>query len=573
MTLINAGVIHGSAQVAAAAAAAALPTASMQQRRHAQQLQAQTWRNAVALATRMQHGKGGGSDRNVTPAMDVFSLGCCFAELLTGGLHPFDHPQLLAFREGKYDPSSILARIDDPEARDLVAHMIQRDPAARLTAKGYLRKLLRTGYFPASFPTLMWFYVSLINPLEQASPDYKIAALKTSIHPMLERFFGAAAFAGGGGGGGSEGPRTQQPQQQGQGQTQGPSRPPSAAPSASASTATAAAPGGAGADGQGAVAADGAVVSPGSLPSSPVDAGAMALASADASAGAGAGAGAGAPQGLPHSADSAPLRRYIPALEELAGRLHRAAVAADGDGAAAAAFDPAAALALATPGDVASSGSGFGGAHTGVRGSSLLSPLIDEREVELALASFNVPDPFSQGYVKSAAHAAGATSSLTSSLALVASAGDDAAQDPRGYAVSALGPQSAVASSPAGGSSGQSLASTSTSTSSSINPVLPLLTLVCSCLGSLKLPTTKAIALDLIRILGGFVDDRTRVSRLVPYVLSVVTAGDLAAHARSVALHTLLALLKDVSDIDNDDVYLFSELVVPALTKLQAGDR
>ena len=37
-------------------------------------------------------------ETDLTPAMDVFSAGCCLAELFSDGNPPFDFSQLLAFR-------------------------------------------------------------------------------------------------------------------------------------------------------------------------------------------------------------------------------------------------------------------------------------------------------------------------------------------------------------------------------------------------------------------------------------------------------------------------------------------
>lgn len=83
---------------------------------------------------------GGGSDGQVSEAMDVFSLGCVIAELfLSGESVLFDLPNLLAYREGSYDPTPVIARIPYASVRNLVHHMIQRDPAKRFSVKQYLR--------------------------------------------------------------------------------------------------------------------------------------------------------------------------------------------------------------------------------------------------------------------------------------------------------------------------------------------------------------------------------------------------------------------------------------------------
>jgi serine/threonine protein kinase/WD40 repeat protein len=91
-------------------------------------------------------GGGGGIDGQVSEAMDIFSLGCVIAELFLNGEHVlFDLPALLAFRDGAYDPSPLISRIPFPAVRNLIHHMIQRDPAKRFSAKQYIKIWSRGG--------------------------------------------------------------------------------------------------------------------------------------------------------------------------------------------------------------------------------------------------------------------------------------------------------------------------------------------------------------------------------------------------------------------------------------------
>lgn len=83
----------------------------------------------------------GGHDGQVTESMDVFSLGCVIAELFLNGEYVlFDLPNLLAYREGKYDPMFILNRIADHDIRILIQHMIQLNPNDRWSVREYLEK-------------------------------------------------------------------------------------------------------------------------------------------------------------------------------------------------------------------------------------------------------------------------------------------------------------------------------------------------------------------------------------------------------------------------------------------------
>ena len=82
-------------------------------------------------------------DERVTPAADVFSLGCALGELFIDGSALFDLSQLLAFRRGEHDPSASLAGVADGDARELIVHMTARDPVARLSAREYLERWTR----------------------------------------------------------------------------------------------------------------------------------------------------------------------------------------------------------------------------------------------------------------------------------------------------------------------------------------------------------------------------------------------------------------------------------------------
>ena len=129
----------------------------------------------------------------------------------------FDLPALLAYREGSYDPSPTIAKIPYPLVRQLIHHMIQRDPAKRFTAKQYLKiwaeggdmglatqedgsshskpssvdpllspslgpssspspsaALIGSALFPPYFPYLYKFFAKLLTP-DIADPDIKIA--------------------------------------------------------------------------------------------------------------------------------------------------------------------------------------------------------------------------------------------------------------------------------------------------------------------------------------------------------------------------------------------------------------
>ncbi|KAK9817197.1 hypothetical protein WJX72_010933 [[Myrmecia] bisecta] len=108
------------------------------------------------------------------PSMDVFSLGCVFAELFLEGKALFDLSKLLAYQRGDYDPAAMLAPVD-PEVRSLILNMIQRNPEDRLLAADYLQQW-GPKLFPPSFEAFLHpFYQSLL-PLDA---DARIAAVSS----------------------------------------------------------------------------------------------------------------------------------------------------------------------------------------------------------------------------------------------------------------------------------------------------------------------------------------------------------------------------------------------------------
>jgi phosphoinositide-3-kinase regulatory subunit 4 len=132
-------------------------------------------RRCYVAPERFQHDdEASSTTTGVTEAMDVFSAGCVIAELfLEGEHHMFDFSQLLSFREGGYDPSAVINKISDPEARRLVQDMTDRNPANRLSAVQYLSEWGNTGFFPSYFDNLYGKLAELITP-ENASPDDKL---------------------------------------------------------------------------------------------------------------------------------------------------------------------------------------------------------------------------------------------------------------------------------------------------------------------------------------------------------------------------------------------------------------
>ena len=114
-----------------------------------------------------------GGEAALTQRMDVFSAGCCVAELFTDGIPVFDFSQLLEYRVGKYKPEEVLAKIEDVDVRGLISHMISKDPAARLSIEEYLEQE-RGKVFPENFYTFLQPYISMFSRSPPMSTDQKI---------------------------------------------------------------------------------------------------------------------------------------------------------------------------------------------------------------------------------------------------------------------------------------------------------------------------------------------------------------------------------------------------------------
>lgn len=88
----------------------------------------------------------------ITPQMDIFSVGCVIAELFLEGSPIFNFSKLIQYRNGEFDPSSELLKIEDAGIRKLVRDMIQVAADKRLNAFDYLSRWKDS--FPPCFHSL-----------------------------------------------------------------------------------------------------------------------------------------------------------------------------------------------------------------------------------------------------------------------------------------------------------------------------------------------------------------------------------------------------------------------------------
>jgi len=119
----------------------------------------------------------------LTPAMDIFSLGCALAELFTDGAAPFDFSQLLAYRADEYSPVCVLDKIEDINIRRMVESMIQKDPTLRLSASEYLQEQ-RGLVFPEYFYSFLQSYMRMFSHTPLMSSDQKIARIYRDLEKL-----------------------------------------------------------------------------------------------------------------------------------------------------------------------------------------------------------------------------------------------------------------------------------------------------------------------------------------------------------------------------------------------------
>ncbi|KAI7887760.1 armadillo-type protein [Mucor mucedo] len=123
----------------------------------------------------------------LTPAMDIFSVGCVIAELFLEGTPLFTLSQLFKYRSGEYNPDTSLEKIEDKNIRDMVKHMIQIDPTSRVTADEYLAEWHGKS-FPHYFYSFLYQHMStMIDKIDHQHPQAEstIMSALSSAYPSV----------------------------------------------------------------------------------------------------------------------------------------------------------------------------------------------------------------------------------------------------------------------------------------------------------------------------------------------------------------------------------------------------
>jgi phosphoinositide-3-kinase regulatory subunit 4 len=122
---------------------------------------------------------------SLSPAMDIFSMGCVFFELFTDGRRLFDLSQLLAYRTGKYDIERELQYVEDQPTQKLIRDMVHVNPWERLTANEYLHNS-KDILFPREMYSFLVKYCKLFANQPVLTSDEKIARLKRDFPNILQ---------------------------------------------------------------------------------------------------------------------------------------------------------------------------------------------------------------------------------------------------------------------------------------------------------------------------------------------------------------------------------------------------
>ncbi len=107
--------------------------------------------------------------------MDIFSLGCVIAELFLENVL-FDHPNLLAYKKGNFDLSSVLSRIQDKNLEEVLMVMLATDPSKRVGTRECLN-MFEKQICPVSFSGLFIHINTLLIRSEYWKPDRRIGLI------------------------------------------------------------------------------------------------------------------------------------------------------------------------------------------------------------------------------------------------------------------------------------------------------------------------------------------------------------------------------------------------------------
>ena len=143
-----------------------------------------------------------GNPDQLTPNMDIFSVGCVLIELFLNGEKAFDLGDLLEYKE-KGSVSSLtrkLNKIESSSMRAACKHMLSIDPSSRLSAEAYISLLSKSTnnsdgsersnrgkvVFHSSFEDFLYPLMKRLV-CEILSPDARIAMIANSFATAMSK--------------------------------------------------------------------------------------------------------------------------------------------------------------------------------------------------------------------------------------------------------------------------------------------------------------------------------------------------------------------------------------------------
>ena len=116
------------------------------------------------------HEKTRGSSGKTTKEMDIFSLGCCIAEIYAEGRPLFNLSQLFKYKNNDYDVVSyLMEEIGNESLKNMIMDMINIIPKKRLSCRQLLEKY-RGSFFPEYFYTFTYEYFRTLATMGTSVP-------------------------------------------------------------------------------------------------------------------------------------------------------------------------------------------------------------------------------------------------------------------------------------------------------------------------------------------------------------------------------------------------------------------
>ncbi|SCU93278.1 LAME_0F03246g1_1 [Lachancea meyersii CBS 8951] len=112
----------------------------------------------------------GDQNFKLTLEMDVFSAGCCIAEIFSEGNCIFNLSQLFRYQNGEYNPQDFLnSQVEDPGLREMILGMISLDPHKRSSIRNILQGYRGT-FFPEHFYHFYYDYFTKLATIDGGIP-------------------------------------------------------------------------------------------------------------------------------------------------------------------------------------------------------------------------------------------------------------------------------------------------------------------------------------------------------------------------------------------------------------------